>query len=359
MSTRDPLPVVRKSSETRPISHALPKPPRQPTVVSQLWRAWLWLTGPNATTFSSSLAAREQLRRSRLISALLALVVLALALLIPSALTNPRDWFPVFFLAGGGSLTALLNRQKLVTLGAVTLVVLVDGSLAGYLLIKPALSAGNLSDFDLLLLAVLVGGMILPRRLIPLTGAVNVGLILGIFALKPHNALLIQEIQTQVGGQDYVEIAGLLILQVCGTGIAWLHAWSVERALVRADRAEELARAERRIADQTRQVIEQKARLEEGIAQILETHRQVANGNWTARTPISEEHELWQIGWALNNLLGRFQRMSEQNQEFAQTCQEIEELTLILEAQKRGHRLSYPRFGTPLGIRLLQVLSRA
>jgi hypothetical protein len=49
-----------------------------------------------------SLAAREQLRRSRLISAILALDALALALLIPSALTNPRDWFPALLLAGGG-----------------------------------------------------------------------------------------------------------------------------------------------------------------------------------------------------------------------------------------------------------------
>jgi hypothetical protein len=314
------------------------------------------LTGPNVAAFSATLAAQERLRRSRLISALLALVLLALALLIPGALTNARDWFPVLFLAGGGFLVALLNRGQLVTLSAVALVVLIDGALAGYLLIKPALSAGNLADFDLLLLAVLVGGMILPRRLILLTGAVNVGLILSIFALKPHNGLLTEEIQTQVAGQAYAEIAGLLILQVCGTGIAWLHAWSVGRALVRADRAEELAGAERQIADQTRQILDQKARLEEGITQILETHRQVAAGDFAARVPVSEEHELWQIGWALNNLLGRFQRLSEQNQELVQSCREIEELTMILEARRRGHRLSYPRFWTPLGNRLLQLL---
>jgi hypothetical protein len=208
------------------------------------------------------------------------LAVLALALLIPSALTNPRDWFPVLFLGGGGLLTALLNRGKMVTLSAVTLVVLVDGALAGYLLLKPALSAGNLSDFDLLLLAVLVGGMVLPRRLIPLVGAVNVGLILGIFALKPHTALLTQEIQTQAGGQTYVEIAGLLILQVCGTGIAWLYAWSIGRTLVRADRAEELTSAERKIADQARQILDQKARLEEGMPSCWKRTARLQRGTW-------------------------------------------------------------------------------
>jgi hypothetical protein len=357
MSTHDHLPAVKPPSAPSQISRALPvAPAHRPSAFARLWEAWCRLTGPTATGANESLATQEQRRRARLISAVLALDVLALALLVPSALTNPRDWFPVLVLGGGGLLTALLNRRKLVTLSAVTLVLLIDGALAGYLLLKPALSPGNLSDFDLLLLAVLVGGMILPRRLIPLVGAVNVGLILGIFAYKPPTDLLVQEIQTQAGGHAYVEIAGLLILQICGTGIAWLHAWSVGRALVRADRAEELARAERRIADQARQILDQKTRLEEGIAQLLETHRQIAGGNLAARTPTSEDHELWQVGWALNNLLGRFQRQTQENQELAQTCQEIEELLMLLEARRRGLRLSYPHLSTPLGTRLLQLL---
>src|SRR5215469_10770963 len=113
MSTRDRLPAVKPAAAPGSISHALPvEPPRQPTVFAQLWEAWCRLTGPSATALTESLAARELRRRSRLISALLVLVVLALALLIPSALTNSRDWFPILFLAGGGLLTALLNRGK-------------------------------------------------------------------------------------------------------------------------------------------------------------------------------------------------------------------------------------------------------
>lgn len=357
MSTPDPFPPFSKPTASRPVSGVFPaQPARRPGLFSRLWAGWLWLTGPNAAAFSDGLAAQERLRRSRLISALLVLVVLTVALIVPSALANQRNWFPVIILTIGGLLVGVLNNWGAITLSAAAYVALVDAAIVGFLVMKPTLSTGNIPDLDLLLLAVLVGGMVLPRQFILLTGAVQVALILIIFQAKPHDPLLTQQIQTQQSGQVYTALVAPLVLQVCGTGIAWLHAWSMGRALVRADRAEELAAAERHIADQARQILEQKARLEEGIARILETHRQIAAGNLTAQAPIPEEHELWQIGRALNNLLGRFQRQTQENQELALACQEVEELALILEARQAGQRLSYPRFQTSLGNRLLQVL---
>src|SRR5260221_148944 len=167
----------------------------------------------------------------------------------------PRLWTPVIILAGGSLIIALLNRAGQTNVSAALYVVLIDGSIAGFLVLKPMLNAGNLSDFDLFILAVLVGSMILPRVLIPVTGIVQIMLIVSIFALRPHDASLTQLIQSE-GGHSYSALAGLLVLQAVGTGIAWLHAWSVERALLRASQAEELAEARAALSRQARLIAE-------------------------------------------------------------------------------------------------------
>src|SRR5947209_1083288 len=96
----------------------------------------------------------------------------------------------------------LLNRAGQTNVSAALYVVLIDGAIAGFLVLKPMLNAGNLSDFDLFILAVLVGSMILPRVLIPVTGIVQIMLIVSIFALRPHDASLTQLIQLE-GGHSY------------------------------------------------------------------------------------------------------------------------------------------------------------
>ena len=58
-------------------------------------------------------------------------------------------------------------------------------------------------------------------------------------------------------------------------------------------------------------IAQQKYELESGIQQILQTHVQVANGDFTTRAPLTQDHLLWQISYSLNNLLGRLQSLSQ------------------------------------------------
>jgi len=58
-------------------------------------------------------------------------------------------------------------------------------------------------------------------------------------------------------------------------------------------------------------ITQQKYELESGIQLILQTHVQVANGDFTTRAPLTQDHLLWQVGYSLNNLLGRLQRLSQ------------------------------------------------
>src|SRR5207245_259510 len=64
-------------------------------------------------------------------------------------------------------------------------------------------------------------------------------------------------------------------------------------------------------------ITQQKYELESGIQLILQTHIQVANGDFTTRAPLTQDHLLWQVAYSLNNLLGRLQRLSQAEAEQA------------------------------------------
>lgn len=341
----------------------LRRPDRQspsplPRPIQTIWRVWSMFTGPRADSLGSGLQAMERYRRSRLISALLVLVVLGVAILVPTALTSPRIWIPIGTLTVGGLFVIIFNRVGRTTLSALFFVVLTDGALVGFLVARPVLNSGDLTEFDLLILAVLVAGMVLPRVLILLTGITHIALIITIFELHPHDASLTQLI-ANAGGHSYTVLAGLILLQTVGTGIAWLHAWSVERALLRASRAEDLAAARDALNKQAKLIAEHNQRLEHGITEILEAHRQIAAGNLAARAPAQKENELWQIGQSLNILLTRFQQQTQDYRNLQQTQQEIEQVITALQATRNAHSTipaSFPRCRTPLGQRLLSAL---
>jgi hypothetical protein len=337
--------------------------PSTPYVGSNLfqkfWNWWSMATSPHRDTFKADIFAQERLRRAHLVSALLLLIVLVVLLLIPSTYpSSPSIWVPIFILSIGGVIIALFNRAGYITLSSVLYVLLVDIALTGFFYFKPtpALNSSNLTAFDLFVIAVLIGGVILPKGLIPLTGILQIFFICMIFFLRPHDATLTALIQ--FAGNVYVALMPTLVLQIVGTGLAWLHAWSVERALIRASQAEELADARAALSQQALLTARQKQRLEEGIMSILEIHRQVANGNLAARVPVHEDQELWQVGHALNLLLMRIQQQTQSYRVLQTTNQEIEQFVHILDAAPTGTRPALPPFRTPLVQRLLIVLRR-
>lgn len=343
------------------VSHSTePSPPSaNGNLFQRLWNWWSIVTGPRKDAFKKDIFAQERLRRARLVSALLMLIVIVVVLLIPSTYPSSSSiWTPIIILSVGGLIIALCNRGGYTTLSSIFYVLLVDVALTGFFYFKPtpALNSTNMTGFDLFVLAVLVGGVILPKALIPLTGIVQIFLISIIFFFRPHDATIIELIR--LAGNVYVALMPTLVLQVVGTSLAWLHAWSVERALIRASQAEELAAARAELSQQASLIALQKQRLEEGITSILEIHRQVAAGNLAARAPVHEDHELWQIGHALNLLLLRIQQQTQDYRLLQATYQEVEQLVHVLDTTPKEARPFLPPFRTPLAQRLLIALRR-
>jgi hypothetical protein len=312
-----------KGSQAEPLAL-----PARAGVVRRLWAGWVRLIGPHPTLFSTSMSDQERLRRSRLVSALLLLICAAIGLLLPSLSVQPLIWRPVLLLAGGRVLVTLINRWGAVTFSGLAYVAMVDVALAGYIWTKPIFTYGNVPNLDLFILPLLIGGVVLPRRWIAPLALLHIALILSLFTYKPHDDLLTSGIQRYFAGQSYTAYINALLLQVCGAGIAWLQAWSMERALLRASRAEELTQAQARIEEQARLLAEQKGRLEQSVTLLQGVQQRIANGDLSARVPLSE-NDLLPLAVTFNVLAERLNR----EHQAAQAHRRLEEaIRYLLEA---------------------------
>jgi hypothetical protein len=335
-----------------------PPRPERAGPLRRFWNAWLWLTGPRPERFASGITGQEGLRRSRLVSALLLLVTISMAMVIPSAIAIPGFWQVILLLGGLALLAALLNRIGQVSLGGLTVILLTDLSIIQTILMRPyGLTNSTLSDLYLLVISILIAGMILPNLLIPITGGIQIAISLAIFYILPHDTLLTQEIRKVDGNQDYTAILGPILLLICSTGIVWLYAWSVERAIWRADRAEELAAARAHIDEQARQIAAQKQRLEEGIQTIQEVQARVANGEYSARVSL-QGNELLPLGVSFNIMAERLSRVERIEQEYQRLENALQLLLDACDMLARGTTpISLRATGTPVD-RVFPFLTR-
>lgn len=217
------------------------KPPHLLKIFQRGWNFWLWLTGPDARGFGKSIEEQERLRRSRLVSSLLPLILIALIVFIPLAFARPGDWVPITVIALLGVAIALLNRKGKVTMAGLLYTLAIDLGVTISALMQPhGIANSNIPDFDIFALSILIVGLILKRSFIPIVALIQIitGIIL--FNIIPHNPLLTQEIQVNLHGHEYAYLEDFFLLEVCGAILAWLSSKSFSKALERADRAEEL-----------------------------------------------------------------------------------------------------------------------
>ena len=196
----------------------------------------------------------------------------------------------------------------------------------------------NIPDFDLFIIPILIAGIVLPRRLLPFLAVLHIVLILAIFTLLPHDPLLTEEIRVNQKGFAYSELSDAFLLQVVGALIAWLNAWSVDRALVRASKAEGLAQAQRTLHQQARLQVEQKRRLEYGIDVLKDAHARFANGDYRARAHL-QDNELASLAFSFNLLAERLNRVAQTAQAYTNLEQAFQQLFAIQTAVVYGGAL--------------------
>jgi methyl-accepting chemotaxis protein len=176
---------------------------------------------------------------------------------------------------------------------------------------------GDLYLLDLAIIPdVLVIAFFSANSLLPVV-CINLIQVWVVLTYGPHDGAITRLLDT-APLQIFSHVYGLQLVTA-----VLLYFWvrSTERALARADRAEEMAVCERKERTRQQQELERKQQLDNGIQQILQTHVAVANGDLNARAPLHQDHDLWQVARTLNNLIARLQ---SQNHTIHELKQQIE-----------------------------------
>lgn len=314
-----------------------------------VWGWWVRLTTPTIRPeMADDRRAREHQRRAELTSVVAPFVLLSTALLAQQALVDPVTGAGVIASCLMLVCALFLNRLGAQGPAALLLVLGIDIPVEGTIIsAHGGLGAAWLPAFDLFVIPLIAAGFLLSRRFIPAVVALHIAVILGDFYFLPKNPDLTPLIQVWGVG---VVFQRALIIQVLGGVLGFVAARSVDQAIARADRAEDLAAMEH-------ELVEQKRQLDEGIRKILETHVRVANGDFNARAPLNPDNVLFQIASSLNTLLNRLGRASQAEHILQRTIAEVGRLRDSLLAARAGRQPLWPApSGTPVD-GLIEVLA--
>ncbi len=313
---------------------------------------WYRLTTPHRYAKRATAGQREVMRRTRVASILMFFLLLLLVTLVLPAALLAGDRMVLLFvclLLSVVLVAILFNRCGRFHIAGGLVACGLSGVFYTAILTNPAgLTIDSLLLFNGLIIAELFIASLLPGSCIFLATLVNSLFIVTTFMMIPETTELAHVMQTKV----YVVIMWLVVLHVVISGVVWLWVSSANQANERADLAEEIATRQQAIAEQEHSVALQKHMLDSSIGQIMCTHVQVANGNFTARVPVQEVAALQPLAIALNNLLNRLQRLRQIEQEFLSILPHLQrgrqaeyelqrakgELNLLLQAIREGRQ---------------------
>ncbi len=303
---------------------------------------WLNLTAPRLPDGILPRQEAERLRKAELTSLSIIPVLVLLIALVSNSLASPATAMAVVVMAVVLAVAAVFNRIGFVRTAAY----LIPGGfgvlIAMSVLAAPGLRVIGLPIFDLFALPIFIVSLTGDRRAPWGFAAAAIAFIVLDYLYQPH-ALI-----TGHGATNFDDLAfeqaifGLwgminrhIALAFFAAFFGWLGARSVDEAIARADRAEEVAALEHAVSQQRRQ-------LEIGVQQILETHVRVANGDFTTRAPMSQDNVLWQIAASLNNLLGRLQKAGQAEHQMRRVEDEMRRLIAAIDDAQAGRRPIWP-----------------
>jgi hypothetical protein len=307
---------------------------------NSLFSWWYRIASPPRPRDQAAFVERERFRRGRTGSQIIPAlyVLLIFSLYAGFAGTNP---FLITIVIGG--LAALTIATALNRMGMV--------NAAGFIVVATAIAYPTLNImttpggldmlilplFDLLVLPLVCAVSFLPEWWVFVVALINCLFTLGALLYAPQTAELSAVLQIDFAGI----ITPIILIQMIVSVVAYIWVRGTVQALKRADRAEEIARLEYDLAHQAEEAASQKQRLEASIQKIVEVHTRVANGDFGARVPLTQDNVLWQISGALNNLLSRVQRLQHD-------AAELQRLKFALQQAREENRLLARKLGDTL-----------
>jgi hypothetical protein len=313
---------------------------------------WLNLTAPRWPAHPIPMKERERLRKAELTSFSILAIFAFLLALVSNSLAHAATAQAVILMGVVLLIAAILNRAGWTRSAAYLIPSVLMLLLAITIIRGPGggLQLIGLPIYDLFVIPIILVSLVGDRRATWAFVFVAIAFVVGDFMVEPHtpigvaNGVSFDDINYAI--EHFGGVWGVINRHVAMLFFAalfgWLGAWSVDHAIARADRAEEIARLEHAIAEQTHQ-------LQQGIEAIRQTHVRVANGDYTARAPLNKEHILWQVAHSLNTLIQRLQRNEDAQLQLMRTKGEIERLVQEIQRAKIGLYPLWPQpCGTPL-----------
>ncbi len=272
------------------------------------WEWWYRLTAPAPAPLTASLAEREVVRRGRLTSlVLLGAFLIATFVGVPVVAVQNPTLAPIIAGLDLSFLIALwFNRRgQIYVAGVLVLLNLSTGIPLAIALAPGGLSANSMPLYDIMVQAELFAISLLPPFSVFIVAALNCTFIALDFYFQPHTA----DLNAMVAKAGPEVLARPILLHIIVAIVIYLWVRSAMQAIKRADRAEVIAILEHDMVEQEHAIALQKRQLDFSIRQIIETHTRVANGDVTARVPLTHDNVLWEVAGSLNNLLARLQRL--------------------------------------------------
>lgn len=323
---------------------------------SFLWW-WYRLTAPTLVTTDDNLQLRDLSRRGRLTSATLLIVILLVLAAEPVAILGPnKALIGILLIPVAIDVVALIFNKlgKITTAGILVIIGIEVGLILSIL--GPTMAGGGITtyllpQFDLMVQAEFVAITLLRPKSVFVIASLHCLFIVSALLLLPHSA----EFAPIFAANEYEIFLRPITLQIIVAFVTYLWVTSAYQATRRADRAEVIAELERREVERQQQEIALKQQLDEGIQQILQTHVQVSNGNFSARAPLKQENILWRVAYSLNNLLARLQSLNYAEQELQRARVETARLVEMIHLARLGKPVRFERTGTHLDPLILEL----
>jgi len=311
---------------------------------------WYRLTAPPRQPLAASFELREEARQGRLTSTVLAMVADSLIILaIPTsfATNNPTLLGVLCVLLSIVTIALVLNRLGRGFVGRLLVVIAMNVSLAISIITWPGgLSTNTLPIFDILVVEpILVTLALLPPSSVFIVALCNVTFIGLDFFLQPHSPDLVKVMRFD----GYEVVTRPLYLLIFVLGVVYPVMRSVLRAIALSDRAKEIAKVQRDLANREALVVQEKQLLDGDITQLVDALTQIANGNSRTRMPFPASQNLWPITGAVNNLYARVRSSRQAEYELQHTRTAAAALIKAIRLSKQTHQeLQIERNGNPV-----------
>ncbi|HCI80329.1 MAG TPA: hypothetical protein DHW02_11640 [Ktedonobacter sp.] len=308
---------------------------KKPTGLLSLWYR---LTSPPEPSQTASFSERELFRRGRTGSQITIALFFLIFVSFPAAFAGSNSLLVTILIANIFvlALALFLNRLGRVNAAGILVVisVMAGGPTINILTTPGGINTTVLPIFSLLVLPLMCAVSFLPPAWVFVVAAINSLFTFFVLTSLPSSGELHHVLQTSLPGI----VTPIVLSQVIVAVVAYITARNARQAIFRADRAEEIASLEQREIERQQGEIEQKQQLDVEIQRILQTHVQVANGNFAARAPLGKENVLWQIAYSLNNLLARLQSYGQMANHYQQLQEENYQLHNTLQSNSSAQR---------------------